>query len=663
MKVIWKSVLSNYAARFSLLSFALFIFFQAEAQEIIVTGTVVDKSSNPISNVNISLDAAQISTVTDEAGNFSLIRNTTGTTDLIQSEQLKCSFDGRKLMINSIGQKVSISIYEMSGRLLTHILNPTRLSGKYISYPSAYLSSNQPLIYILRVSMDNYTMTYKLIKYNDIQYSKGLELISRNIPPGFSHQSKKSTNTIDTLILIHSSYMIKKIPISEYLTNVGTVQLEDILIPAPTSLTADAVSASQIDLGWTDNANNENGFRIERSPDGSTGWTQIARVGANITSYQNTGLSATTSYSYRVYAYNTEDSSYYSNIANATTSALNYSFNGGTLEDLKAVSPELIFGTLTINGYLIIPSSDSAVVFTVENMRINEMVLFPYPVCSPYDNAPNITINATGTVWVDGPISLYGKWGTVVASEVTCSSCQGTDGGDFTINSDNIYVNSYIHTYGGDGSYSNPGTGVLCGCNAGDGGHITLNATSILDINAGGSNLKLEGGDGGNGFNCIRGTDGTNGLLNFEGQTIEIEEINLGSTEFNMYDYNAQLLDYEKMTVSGHCAYREEFDHRNDDGTWYIYLGFANVDWIEDIYLLYSTEDSIKIDLTAADPLADLDIFLTTTSGKILDSGKGPTSTESINYELADPGYYWIWVSYVDDGMDRSTDYTLKFKQ
>ena len=630
-----------------------------------MTGTVVDKSSNPVSNVNISLDAAQISTVTDGAGNFSLIRNTTGNTDLFRSEQIKCSFDGRLLMINSIGQRVSISIYELSGRLLTHIVNQTRLSGKYRSYPSAYLSSNQPFIYILRVSIDDYIMTYKLVNYNDMQYSKGLELVSMNILPGDSHQSKKSANTNDTLIFIHSSYMTKRIPISDYVTNVGTVQIDDsmMIIPAPTSLTANAVSASQIDLDWTDNANNENGFRIEQSPDGSTGWTQIATIGANTTSYQNTGLSFSTSYYYRVYAYNTGGNSSHSNIASTTTTVLNYNFNGGTLSDLKAVSPELTFGTLTIDGNLIIPSSDSTVVFTVENMRINAMLLFPYPPCSPYANAPNITINATGTVWVDGPISLYGKWGSVDSSEVTCSSCQGTDGGDFTINSNNIYVNNYIHTYGGIGAYSTMGYEILCGCSAGDGGNITLNATSILDINAGGSNLKLEGGDGGEGSNCVEGTDGTDGLLNFEGLAIEVEEINLGSKESNMYDYNAQLLDYKKMTVSGHCAYQEEFDHRNDDGTWYIYLGFANVDWIEDIYLLYNTGGNIKIDLTAADPLADLDIFLTTTSGKILDSGKGPTSTESINYESAGPGYYWIWVSYTDDGPNLSTNYTLKFKQ
>lgn len=90
---------------------------------------------------------------------------------------------------------------------------------------------------------------------------------------------------------------------------------------APTSLTATAISTSQIDLGWTDNATNEDGFKIERSPDGSTGWTQIGTTGANTTTYSNTGLSAATTYYYRVRAYNGSGDSSYSNTANATTQA------------------------------------------------------------------------------------------------------------------------------------------------------------------------------------------------------------------------------------------------------------------------------------------------------------------------------------------------------
>ena len=91
---------------------------------------------------------------------------------------------------------------------------------------------------------------------------------------------------------------------------------------APTALAAAAVSTSQINLSWTDNATTEDGFRIERCAGaGCTGFAEIATVGANVVSYQNTGLTASTSYSYRVRAYNVGGTSPYSNTATATTPA------------------------------------------------------------------------------------------------------------------------------------------------------------------------------------------------------------------------------------------------------------------------------------------------------------------------------------------------------
>ncbi len=87
---------------------------------------------------------------------------------------------------------------------------------------------------------------------------------------------------------------------------------------APSGLTATAVSATEIDLSWKDNSNNESGFKIERSMNGSNNFIQIAAVSANVTSYKNTGvLPNRFSYSYRVKAYNQSGDSGYSNVASA----------------------------------------------------------------------------------------------------------------------------------------------------------------------------------------------------------------------------------------------------------------------------------------------------------------------------------------------------------
>ncbi len=88
---------------------------------------------------------------------------------------------------------------------------------------------------------------------------------------------------------------------------------------APSSLQAAAVSNIQINLTWTDNATNEAGFKIERKLSSAATYTQIALVGANVTTYLNTGLSSNTAYSYRVRAYNADGHSVFSNTASATT--------------------------------------------------------------------------------------------------------------------------------------------------------------------------------------------------------------------------------------------------------------------------------------------------------------------------------------------------------
>jgi C1A family cysteine protease len=91
---------------------------------------------------------------------------------------------------------------------------------------------------------------------------------------------------------------------------------------APTGLAATAISHSQINLTWTDNSTDETGFKIERCTGaGCSNFAQIATVGANVTSYADTELAASTSYSYRVRATNAGGDSAHSNAATAVTAA------------------------------------------------------------------------------------------------------------------------------------------------------------------------------------------------------------------------------------------------------------------------------------------------------------------------------------------------------
>ncbi|MPZ73149.1 MAG: DUF4082 domain-containing protein [Nitriliruptorales bacterium] len=101
----------------------------------------------------------------------------------------------------------------------------------------------------------------------------------------------------------------------------ATTQTAPLSAPAaPNGLTAIAASSQRIDLSWQD-VTGETGYRIERSTDGTTGWTQVGTTAADVTAHSDTGLTASTSYSYRVVANNTAGDSPASNVATATTLA------------------------------------------------------------------------------------------------------------------------------------------------------------------------------------------------------------------------------------------------------------------------------------------------------------------------------------------------------
>jgi M6 family metalloprotease-like protein len=102
-------------------------------------------------------------------------------------------------------------------------------------------------------------------------------------------------------------------------SNTASATTDDIPPATPSGLSASAVSDSQINLNWVDQAGNEDGYRVEWSPNGTGSWAARPDLGANSTSYSHTGLTASTGYFYRVVAFNSAGDSGFSATASATT--------------------------------------------------------------------------------------------------------------------------------------------------------------------------------------------------------------------------------------------------------------------------------------------------------------------------------------------------------
>ena len=105
-----------------------------------------------------------------------------------------------------------------------------------------------------------------------------------------------------------------------------TVQMFDVLVSpppppaAPSGLRVDFVAMDRIQIVWTDNSNNEDGFIIESCAQrGCNNFIEVGRVFPDINHFVNSNLFSNTQYYYRVRAFNSGGKSAYTDVVSAKT--------------------------------------------------------------------------------------------------------------------------------------------------------------------------------------------------------------------------------------------------------------------------------------------------------------------------------------------------------
>jgi formylglycine-generating enzyme required for sulfatase activity len=183
--------------------------------------------------------------------------------------------------------------------------------------------------------------------------------ISRKSGSGsYSQIAEVDTNEYtDTGLNFGTSYIYRLSAISgknesEYTTSSET----STIFPSPSNISATAIDDQSIQLTWSHNCSFETGYRLERSSGG--GYTQIAELGENSTTYTDTGLPVGPNYTYRVKAFTDANESNY-----ATSSTTNTSFSTPTNLIAAAIDDQSIQLTWTDNcvfedGYRLERSED-----------------------------------------------------------------------------------------------------------------------------------------------------------------------------------------------------------------------------------------------------------------------------------------------------------------
>jgi len=206
------------------------LVYNSIAQQVGLSGKVVNPDENPIKNVLVYLaNNPTIFCRTDSLGNFTLTDEmSTSIIDVRQNEII--SFENRNLSIYANNQSISVDIININGSTIKNILNMNKSVGTVSLYPEAYISDLPKAIYIVRARVGNAFKSFKI-----------QNIVPSNLPQGITHydiyntiekssaepRSITKSEAMDTLVLVHDFYKSRKIPLDSYSIQYDTIHLNN----------------------------------------------------------------------------------------------------------------------------------------------------------------------------------------------------------------------------------------------------------------------------------------------------------------------------------------------------------------------------------------------------------------------------------------------------
>jgi hypothetical protein len=216
---------------------------QAGAQDIAVTGTVVDAAGSGIAGATVSLALAGVSTTSGSGGTFSLVRSIVATA-LPGPSATASAFVAGSAVRFAVAEPaaVRIDVYSMSGRLVSTVLDKRLGRGEYSLVPGA--QGMRSGVYFVKVSIGAWSAVCRMSLRGSFSAGSGLRRLANDADRPLASKTAVS----DTLVAAKAGYNTFKKFISFYtLSN----QVCVLAASTQTECTNPAFVTSATNGGWS----------------------------------------------------------------------------------------------------------------------------------------------------------------------------------------------------------------------------------------------------------------------------------------------------------------------------------------------------------------------------------------------------------------------------